>query len=53
VGIKEGLISLFFRKKETKNSSLGNLLQRLCINLQTANFLGDFGAERRAFASRP
>jgi|GEM_PF-6172402 len=39
--IKELLILLFFRKKETKNSSLGILLQRLCVNLQIANFLGD------------
>ncbi|QEL00867.1 hypothetical protein FKG96_08610 [Olivibacter sp. LS-1] len=34
-------------KKVTKDSSLGTLLQWWCINLQTANFLGDILVERR------
>jgi len=38
-------------KKVTKDLSLGTLLQWWCINLQTANFLGDILVERRFSAN--
>src|SRR5690606_3681473 len=46
--LKEPFCFSFFPQKR-KNSSLGTLLQRWCINMQTANFLGDTLAERWAF----